>query len=69
MNQPLTLTTPEQILILRRRRDWTQTRLAHESGLSQNTIRKIERNYRDVMPSTLEAVFWALRNGSGRDNA
>jgi HTH-type transcriptional regulator, competence development regulator len=34
----------ERILLLRRRKDWTQKELADKVGLSPNTIARVERN-------------------------
>ena len=34
----------ERILLLRRRKDWTQKDLAEKVGLSPNTIARVERN-------------------------
>lgn len=44
----------------RARRDWTQERLAHDSGLSVSQIARMERGHRDAGVTRIVRVAWAL---------
>lgn len=51
----------EAVAVARRRRGWTQTRLARESGLSQTAISRIELGERPLEIETLVRVAQELR--------
>ncbi|MFT4265573.1 MAG: helix-turn-helix transcriptional regulator [Nocardioides sp.] len=44
----------------RARRDWTQEKLAHDSGLSVSQIARMERGLRDAGVTRIVRVAWAL---------
>lgn len=59
----------------RARRDWTQEKLAHDSGLSVSQIARMERGHRDAGVTRIVRVAWALNvdpavllHGLGRDD-
>jgi len=45
---------------LRRERAWSQRDLAHESGVSQDTITRLETGQREAQPRTMRRLADAL---------
>ena len=50
----------EAILILRRRKEWTQADLAEAAGLSRISVSNAERDLEKVLLSTYRKIFEAL---------
>jgi transcriptional regulator with XRE-family HTH domain len=57
----LTLTSGELILVLRKRRGFTQAQLACVSGVSRVLINSIENGHRTPRPAVLEGIADALQ--------
>lgn len=56
----LPVTPGEAMLVLRRRKGWTQVKLAQEAGLSLGLISRAERDDFTTLLSTYQAIFEAL---------
>lgn len=54
------LPLPEQILVLRHRKGWTQEELAERAGVTQRTIWKIENSLSVAQFVTAAKIFSAL---------
>jgi transcriptional regulator with XRE-family HTH domain len=53
--------TVKNLRYWRRKRAWTQTRLAFESGITISTISRIENGLQEPRPPTMEAIAKALQ--------
>jgi transcriptional regulator with XRE-family HTH domain len=56
----LTLTSGERILVLRKRRGFTQAQLACVSGVSRVLINSIENGHRTPQPELLQVIASVL---------